>query len=64
MSFFSFKKIGKQEGKVSPAWGRGMLVPVGAGRRWGKGEGGEYIANTVNTRIDLLELVRNGRREG
>jgi hypothetical protein len=37
MSFFSFYKIGEQEGRTGPPWGVGTSK---AGRRWGKGVGG------------------------
>jgi hypothetical protein len=44
--FFSFTK---SENKRTEQVLLGALVPVGVGRMWGKGGGGEYGANTVYT---------------
>jgi hypothetical protein len=35
LKFFSFYKIGQQDGRTGPAWGGG-LVPVGVGKGRGK----------------------------
>jgi hypothetical protein len=50
--FFSFYKIGEQNGGTGPAWGGGWLPWVGAGggeRVWQ----GEYSTNTVYTCMKL-----------
>jgi hypothetical protein len=44
ISFFSFTKPENRRVDQN-CWG--VLVPVGWGRRWGKGVGDEYSANTV-----------------
>jgi hypothetical protein len=40
MSIFFFYRIGEQEGRTGPAWGRGWLVSMGGSRMWEKGVGG------------------------
>jgi hypothetical protein len=37
---FFFYKIVEQKGRTGPALGRGVLLPVGGLKRWGKGTGG------------------------
>jgi hypothetical protein len=47
--FFFFYKIGEQKGGTGPVWG----LVRGRGKMWGKGTGGEYGGNMMDSCLKM-----------